>query len=303
MIPAAASRCALCNEVAELCLSHLVPAFVGRYLKETSATGYLRNGVNPNRRQQDTNKEPLLCNQCEGTFSTFENEFSRKAFPIIQGDDFKELNYDSWLLKFLVSVNWRLLVTNHEEVANDSPQFKGIIQNTLGNWRLFLLGKRNQPGGVHHMFVISGVPVKITGDVHQKTLHYLLRGIDGAAIVLGRSIGVYTKLLRTMFYSPLVPESPSGWKNTRIHAGPGRIVSPQTVAMPGLGDYIQERIKAMHSTPLSEVQRQKIADAMLKNPERAIASESFKVHQATRRLLGEKAEVYPENTFPSIEPR
>lgn len=139
------------------------------------------------------------------------------------------------------------------------------------------------------MFVITGVPVKVTGDVHQKTLYYLLRGIDGAEIVFSRSIGVYTKLLRTMFYSPLVPGSPSGWKSTRIHAGPGRIVSPQIVAMPGLWDYIQARIQAMYSIPLSETQRKKIADAMLKNPERAISSESYMVHQATRRLLGEKA--------------
>jgi hypothetical protein len=291
MTSQAASKCALCNEVADLCLSHLVPAFVGRYLKETSATGFLRNGVNPNVRQQDTNKQFLLCKKCEEIFSVFENEFSRKAFPIIQGDDFKELAYDSWLLEFLVSVNWRLLVTKHEEVINDSPQFKGIIENTLETWRLFLLGKRSQPSRAHHMFVIGGIPLKITGDVHQKTLYYLLRGIDGAVLIFGRSIGVYTKLLRTMFYSPLVPDSPSGWKNTRIHAGPGRIVSPQTVAMPGLWDYIQERIKAMHSAPLSVIQSQKIADAMLKNPERAIASESFKVHQATGRLLGDKADL------------
>lgn len=285
------SQCALCHQVAELRNSHLVPAFVGRYLKDTSATGYLRSGEKPNVRQQGTNKASLLCEKCEGIFSVFENEFSRKAFPTIQGDNFNELDYDLWLLKFLVSINWRLLVTKHQEVSDDAPAFKDIIEGTLENWRLFLLGQRNRAGGVHHMFVISGVPVKITGDVHQKTLHYLLRGIDGSVIVFARSIGVYTKLLRTMFYSPLVPESPSGWKNTRIHAGPGRIVSPQSVAMPGLWDYIQARIEAMHSTPLSETQRKKISDAMLQNPERAISSESFKVHQATRRLLGEKAEL------------
>jgi len=218
----------------------------------------------------------------------FENEFMRKAFPIIQGDDFKELDYDLWLLKFLVSVNWRLLVTKYQDVIKDSPAFKDTVLTTLESWRLFLLGERKRAGGAHHMFVISGVPVKITGDVHQKTLHYLLRGIDGSVIVFARSIGVYTKFLPTMFYSPLVPESHSGWKNTRIHAGPSRIVSPQIMAMPGLADYIQMRIQAMHSKPLSGTQRQKISDAMLKNPERAIASESFKVHQATRRLLGEK---------------
>lgn len=287
----AASQCALCLQVTELRTSHLVPAFVGKYLKDTSATGYLRSGEKPNVRQQDTNKASLLCGKCEGIFSVFENEFSRKAFPIIQGDDFQGLNYDLWLLKFLVSINWRLLVTKQQEVVNDSPEFKNIILATLENWRLFLLGERNRAGGVHHMFVISGVPMKITGDVHQKTLYYLLRGIDGSVIAFHRGIGVYTKLIRAMFYSPLVPESPSGWKNTRIHAGPGRIVSPQSVAMPGLSDYIQMRIQAMHSKPLSETQRQKISDAMLKNPERAIASESFKVHQATRRLLSEKAEV------------
>jgi hypothetical protein len=281
------SVCPLCWRRAKLCLSHIIPAFAGRYLKETSATGYLRDGLNPNLRRQDIGKQQLLCTDCEQMFSRWENDFSQKAFPIVQADDFKELEYDSWLLKFVVSIQWRILVINHLEVASDSPQFKSAIVNTLENWRLFLLGERNQPGGVHHLFVFAGAPTKISGRVHEKTLHYFMRGIDATELVSSRELGVYSKMLRSVFYSPIVPASPTGWKNTRIHAGPGRIVSPQELGMPGFWSFIQHRITEVHAKPVSKKQLHKITEAMLANPQRTVASESFKVRQATRRLIGE----------------
>lgn len=39
--------CALCGKNAELRESHLIPKFVGEWIKRTSATGYLRQVVNP----------------------------------------------------------------------------------------------------------------------------------------------------------------------------------------------------------------------------------------------------------------
>jgi hypothetical protein len=218
-------------------------------------------------------------------FSKWENEFSQKAFSIVQADDFKELEYDSWLLKFVVSIQWRVLVINHVEVANDSPQFRSEIVNALESWRLFLLGERRQPGGVHHFFVFAGVPTKISGEVHEKTLHYLMRGIDATELVSSRELGVYSKMLRSIFYSPIMPSSPTGWKNTRIHAGPGRLISPQELAMPGFWSFIQDRISEVHSRPISEKQLQKISETTLSNPERAVRSESSRVEEATRRLI------------------
>jgi hypothetical protein len=284
----ALKRCPLCLLEKELCVSHIIPAFAGRYLKETSATGYLRDGKSPNIRRQDTAKQPLLCNDCEQIFSSSEREFSLKAFPIIQRDDYREFEYGPWLLKFAVSLSWRILVINQEEVGKDFPQFRRQIAEALENWRLFLLGERKQPGGEHHLFVMAGIPESMPKDVHRQTLNYLLRGIDATEFVTGRSIGIYAKVLRSMFYSPIVPASPTGWKNTRIHSGLGRLTSPQVLAMPGFMEFVEARLDEVHSNKMSEAQRRKVSETMLKNPERALASESFKVHQATVRLLGER---------------
>jgi hypothetical protein len=45
--------CRLCGEMKELQESHILPGFVYRWMKETSATGYLRFAQQPNLRVQD----------------------------------------------------------------------------------------------------------------------------------------------------------------------------------------------------------------------------------------------------------
>lgn len=283
-------RCSLCLLDKELQVSHIIPAFAGRYLKDTSATGYLRDGLNPNIRRQDTAKQPLLCSDCEQIFSSFEREFSQKAFPVLQGDDYRELEYGPWLLKFAVSLSWRILIINHPEVEKDVPHFKQPIQEALENWRLFLLGRRKQPGPQHHLFVMgipeSIFPTSASKDLHPQTFNYLLRGIDATEFVTDKSVGVYAKMLRSIFYSPIVPLSATGWNNTRIHAGPGRLISPQRLNMPEFVGFIQARIVELHTKQMSENQRRKVSEAMLRDPEHTVNSESFRIHQATRRLLG-----------------
>lgn len=218
----APSVCRLCLRERNLRVSHIIPKFAGKYLKDTSATGYLRDAVNPNIRRQDLIKAPLLCADCEQIFSNWESDFSRLAFPILQSDSFKELEYDGWLLKFAVSLSWRTLVTDEEDLASDFPQFTMAIRETLDNWRLFLLDNRRQPGSDHHLFVFAGIPETVPDALHPKFLHYVLRGIDATEAVGNRTIAVYVELLRSFFYSPIIPRSPAGWKNTRIHVGSAR---------------------------------------------------------------------------------
>jgi hypothetical protein len=285
VVSPAPTFCALCLRAQSLRQSHIVPKFIGAYLKDTSATGYLRDAVNPNVRQQDLKKEPLLCADCEQVFSVWEREFSQLAFPNLQSDSFTELLYDEWLLKFAVSLSWRTLVTDREKLATDLSQFAEAIGEALENWRRFLLGERKQPGSEHHLFVFAGVPEQVPDGLHPKFLHYCLRGIDATEAVSRRTVAVYVKLLRSFIYSPVIPKSPAGWKNTRIHAGQGRLINPQTIAMRGFSEFLDSRVHEVHAKPISEAQSAKIADAMMKNPERVAMSESLKVELASRRLL------------------
>jgi hypothetical protein len=45
--------CALCGENKKLRMSHIIPNFVFKWMKETSATGFLRSAENPKKRLQD----------------------------------------------------------------------------------------------------------------------------------------------------------------------------------------------------------------------------------------------------------
>jgi len=74
------SLCRLCRATKELQESHILPGFVFRWKKETSATGYLRFGQQPNLRVQDGVKLHLLCRECERRFNNWETEFANRIF-------------------------------------------------------------------------------------------------------------------------------------------------------------------------------------------------------------------------------
>src|SRR6266568_3733391 len=108
---------------------------------------------------------------------------------------------------------------------------------------MFLLGERKQPGSIHHLFLFAGVPESISGPWHGKSLHYVLRSVDATTGGNKQTLFVYTKAIRSLMFSPIVPASPHGWVNTRVHAG--KIVSPQKIAMPGFGDFFNHESKAL----------------------------------------------------------
>jgi hypothetical protein len=49
---------------------------------------------------------------------------------------------------------------------------------------------------------------------------------------------------------------------------------------------LNSRVIEGHAKPLSDNQRRTISDAIIRQPERALMSESYKVHQASKRLIG-----------------
>lgn len=282
--------CALCHSMAELRQSHIVPSFFGSYLKETSATGYLRSGETPDLRVQDLPRQNLLCDCCEGRFAVWEKAFKEDVLPSVQSDRFKELKYGPSLLPFLVSVSWRILAVQQELLDKTHPQVSPAVSRTLENWRLFLLGKRKQPGSEHHLFVIAGVPVKMPPSSHEKMLQYLLRGIDAGTSGDSHTLFVYAKPLRSLIFSPVAPASPKGWIGTRVHSGVGRIGPRQRIEMAGFLEFLNSRVTECHGKPVSEIQRRKISEAIIRQPERALASESYRVHRASKQLMADREE-------------
>lgn len=131
-------------------------------MKDTSVTGYLRQITNPNLRQQDIVKQPLLCSNCEALFSTYEDQFARNIFyPYVQKEldewgvaqgEIRSINYGEWLLKFAVSLQWRALTTstkiNSSQQGNERMRnrFNDLFDAALFNWGEYLLGKSDISG-------------------------------------------------------------------------------------------------------------------------------------------------------------
>src|SRR5437870_11113771 len=102
--------CALCVLIFEPQeLSHIVSAFVYRWLKESSATGFLRFGLKMNQRTQDGLKDYFLCPACEDRFQTNEDLFSKKIFYPYVRDNSVCVDYGEYTLKFAVSASWCVL--------------------------------------------------------------------------------------------------------------------------------------------------------------------------------------------------
>nr|WP_295902200.1 hypothetical protein [uncultured Bdellovibrio sp.] len=149
------NSCALCQNNSQLCRSHVIPQFVIDWIKETSATGFLRQVVNPNHRKQDGTKHKLLCKSCETMLSRWENSFSKEIFiPYVEEILNKEqvyskshhsITYDIWLLNFCISVQWRGLVTCFEILECDQ-KYIPILKSVLSTWRKYLRKERSDSG-------------------------------------------------------------------------------------------------------------------------------------------------------------
>jgi hypothetical protein len=94
--------------------SHVIPAFVYRWLKETSATGYLRTAIKPNVRVQDGPRRYWFCRRCEDTMGRHERAFSDSLFPSIVSGAPAPYPHGPWLSRFLASVVLRVAMLHAE---------------------------------------------------------------------------------------------------------------------------------------------------------------------------------------------
>ena len=98
-------QCALCGKETELEKSHIIPKFVFRRIINNSATGFMRNIFNSEKRIQDGSKQYLLCGDCEDRFNSYETIFASNVFNPYKNGKLEDFEYKEWLSKFIISVN------------------------------------------------------------------------------------------------------------------------------------------------------------------------------------------------------
>lgn len=262
--------CKLCgiNECSEL--SHIIPAFVIRWLKEISLTGHLRGSKKPNLRMLDGPKAHFLCNACEGKFSIWEDRFAREIFyPIHRTGRYDLwLAYDDWLAKFCVSLSWRTLAygTLHTE-AGLPYGHDPLIAPTLQIWREFLLGQRDDIAFHRQHLLILGGPLTLPGKIDPAELEfYIERGIDYNSMHSRTDAYILTKLCRILIAGTIFTKRPADWKRTHVHIGGGEY-SPGDFQVPGcIFTFFQTAVNETveSRTKISDRQAEKISDAVFK---------------------------------------
>lgn len=267
-------------------MSHIIPRFVAKWLKETSATGFLRRAIDPDLRVQDTAKLPLLCSECENQLSKFESYFAENIFVPFQRDRNSRFLYDESLIKFVVSLSWRLLATEIDAFEKDAPELAKYAREACAIWRDYLTGKRQDSGAYsHHILFIDGL-----SDVERPIKNfdwYVLRSLDATIVYSPDRVYVYTKLPSIIITSAIHPTDLEGWIGTKISTT-GEIGPPQKILNGHWGSFLLTRVKTVFSEEISDTESEKIVQKMIRNPARLLKSDTLQVflgeHRRKRHL-------------------
>lgn len=288
----AQGECKLCGVAGELKLSHFIPKFVGKWVKETSATGYIRLSENINRRAQDIAKDYWLCGSCEQLFSGWEREFANKIFyPFVKNEN-DTANYEGWLLKFCASLSWRTLSYMREKNPRVCDQQNDTELSMLRGLADFLLGNTNTPG-IYEQHVFPLEPIESTNaSVPVNINRYLLRNMHMDILVnTGGEIMVYTKLPRFIVLGLAKHSQANKMRVSRVSIKNGKI-SPANYYWPdGFAQYlfgkaqeVSELYGKMNSSQHSVVER-----SLRNDPERAAASETIEAFRYDLEMFGDSA--------------
>ncbi|WBT06641.1 hypothetical protein PFY01_02895 [Brevundimonas vesicularis] len=290
--PSSDLACRLCWREKPLRVSHIIPAFVFRDLKKNSATGHMRFSDAPNKRAQDGLKLPWLCDDCEQLFSVWERKFANEV--VAAWSDGRELTrYTDWLLKFCVSVTWRVLVYakgRNPEVTYTQAEDQ-LFQQTELAWREFLLGRLPHPGKHEQHLVIWDVAetasfVDLPTNFNRFTMNAIMLDIVGNS----RSTYAWAKLGRFQIFGTVV-DPDRVWKGTKVHVKDG-VLKPGSVVIPGelMGLYQEKaKIAADASAAISDSQYEKIEAAMFADLDRVASSRTMKAMRADAAMFGKEA--------------
>lgn len=286
-------KCCLCGEKEVLQLSHIIPSFISKWLKKTSATGHFRDIKG--KRQQDVLKMKLLCSTCEQRISNYEKYFAETFFyPLIDKPRSPySINYDENLIKFLVSLSWRGL---HHEVSLLTKEKKQIYSNLMDfyeEWKLFLLNKSKSLSTSHYLFY-WGDFLNIAKDLYYGFEFYMNRGVDGCYVSNpDKSIEyMYTKLPRFSIISLITPRDFSGFSDIGIQMI-GQLRSEVNLEDSyGFVHFINGRVAKIQTISTSDKELNKIKKKIKDNPARFYNSDTLKTS---------KSQLYRNNNISLID--
>jgi len=285
--------CRLCQKEADLQFGHIFPRFAVKWLKKTSATGFLRT-TGSSEREQDSEREYLMCAACEQILSKDEKVFSEQIFIPYHERGETVFEYGPWLGRFLAGLHFKVI--NCRSLDSGPKNVTEIIDATKMELRNFLLGQSDKSGRAEFHLFFGDVVQDANYEVPSKFNWYMSRSLDASLVSnLSGTVGVYAKFLKIMTFSFLTPRNTVSerWEGTQIFEK-GTLKTPQEIESKGLGSFITDRVKAVARAiaELPPKENERIAKSAIGNPERALASESYRTYladKALRQRLEERA--------------
>jgi len=274
-------KCALCAvEYAPTELSHIVPKFVYRWLKATSATKFMRFGPKMNQRAQDGIKDYFLCEACEDSFEKHESKFASDIFTPFVQDNCHTADYGEYMLKFAVSVSWRVLAYAQENglLHHFQGRHAVAVTDTLAIWRDYLLNKTHEIGNHEiHLLPMSGVIDHSSAGVPENINRYLRRAIEINVGVANTGAFTYCKLGPMIFIGLIHYPELAHWQKTKINKS-GQFPPMNFTAPAQFMDFIfmRSRRLAELESQLSERQLENIKISYEKNIDCFEQSDTYK---------------------------
>lgn len=301
-----ADSCPLCGGAGPLRQSHVISKFAFDWLKETSATGFLRYGPQPNLRAQDGFKEELLCDSCEQLISSWETPTAQQLFKPYHADSSVVVTYGPWLARSGASLAWRVLfVLKERGLANLSTSQQTLANLALESWRRFIVGERANPGSFElHLLPVDFLESATGDEVPPNINRYLGRAIEMDAVAKKGSAFVYVKMARLVFIGVIEQPVNRQWHGSRLGITKG-VVQPSSYKVPpAFMDYVFSRAARMGEImqSLSPRQKARINETMKKSIDRATQSETFQAMTHDFAMFGDDAFAQDETCeFPSSE--
>jgi hypothetical protein len=285
--------CRLCGEPGELQESHVIPSFVYRWLKETSATGFLRFSEAPNKRVQDGHKEYWLCLPCEQRLNIWETQFATNVFHPLNSNGSHRTNYGPWMMKFCVSISWRTLLKIQESgLEHFTVSQRVAAEGALDVWSKFMLDKLPHPGRhEQHLLPLDAIVENTSGELPANINRYILRTVGMDAVRSESATFVFTKMSKFLILGFIDVRYPRQWVGTKIHVREGTL-GPGSYTVPvQLRHYLADKANSYASlvSNISDAQQANIEKAVQKDLDRVARSGTFDAMRNDVDLSGQAA--------------
>ena len=292
--------CRLCQDSDDLRVSHVLPRFVGRYLKNTSATGFLTavDRTGKPSRAQDLAKTKLLCDRCESILCESETFFANTVFYPLKQNTLKTIPVDEHFARFAVSVSLRVLWIMQIVEHPLAEKWKDELSKLETEWRNYLLRKPDFIVGdnSHHILLCSK---KLLAVGLKNSPHLIYNIFRSSAYYLFEKFGkayVFANLAGVQIISMISPPDLPASQGTQVY--PNQTFGVVTPSGIGWGGYFQNLLELATKldaavSRVTDGQQEMINCAMNKDPGRAVTSEDALIIRMQQELRDSVQEDMP----------